>query len=194
MLVAPREQITMKVLGMLGEADMDASIHGPLLDLLGDYQPHSLGELQQRLPAHIGELRALLQMVLVLAHKSCVSPVQDDAVIALARPATDKLNRHLLQKALARTDLAVLASPVTGGGIGVLHLQQLFLLARLEGHLTPDAWASYTWQAFRALQQTMVRNGTVLTTDEDNLAEITLHAESFRDNGLPILQALGVAQ
>lgn len=177
MLVAPREQITMKVLGMLGEADMDASIHGPLLDLLGDYQPHSLDELQQRLPAHIGELRALLQMVLVLAHKSCVSPVQDDAAIALAR-----------------TDLAVLASPVTGGGIGVLHLQQLFLLARLEGHLTPDAWASYTWQAFRALQQTMVRNGTVLTTDEDNLAEITLHAESFRDNGLPILQALGVAQ
>ena len=194
MLVAPREQITMKVVGMLGEADMDQSIYGPLLDLLGDYQPHSLGELQQRLPAHIGELGALLQMVLVLAHKSCISPVQDDAAIAQARPTSDKLNRHLLQKALGRTDLAVLASPVTGGGVGVLHLQQLFLLARQEGHLTPDAWASYTWQAFRTLQQTMMRDGKVLTTDEDNLAEIALHAESFRNGGLPILQALGVTE
>lgn len=39
----------------------------------------------------------------------------------------------------------------------------------------------------------MVRNGTVLTTDEDNLAELAVHAESFRVNVLPILQALGVA-
>lgn len=177
MLVAPREQITMKVLGMLGEADMDASIHGPLLDLLGDYQPHSLGELQQRLPAHIGELRALLQMVLVLAHKSCVSPVQDDTAIALAR-----------------TDLAVLASPVTGGR----HRCVAFATAVPAGPPGRPSDAGRLGQlhlqAFRAPQQTMVRNGTVLTTDEDNLAEITLHAESFRDNGLPILQALGVAQ
>ena len=82
---------------------------------------------------------------------------------------------------------------MTGGGVGVLHLQQLFLLARLEGHQEADAWAAFAWQAFRALQQTMVRNGTVLTTEEDNLAELAVQAESFRVTVLPILQALGVA-
>ena len=172
---------------------MDQAIYGPLLDVLADYQPHTIGELQQRLPANVAELGNLLQMLLVLAHKSCISPVQDDAAIALARPATARLNRHLLEKALGRNDLAALASPVTGGGIGVLHLQQLFLLARLEGHATPDAWAAFAWQAFRALQQTVVRNGTVLTTEEDNLAELAVHAESFRHTVLPILQALGIA-
>ena len=120
-----------------------------------DYQPHTIGELQQRLPAKVSpSCGSLLQMLLVLAHKSCIAPVQDDAAIALARPATARLNRHLLEKALGRTDLAALASPVTGGGVGVLHLQQLFLLARLEGHGQPEAWVGICLAAFRALQQT----------------------------------------
>ena len=193
LLVAPVEQIAMKVTGALGEADLDQAVYGPLLELLGDCKPHTIAELQQRLPADLADLGSLLQMLLVLAHKACISPVQDDAAIALARPATAKLNRHLLEKALGRTDLAALASPVTGGGVGVLHLQQLFLLARLEGHQEADTWAAFAWQAFRALQQTMVRNGTVLTTEEDNLAELAVQADSFRVTVLPILQALGVA-
>jgi len=193
LLVAPVGQIAMKVNGALGEADMDTALYGPLLELLADYQPHTIAELQQHLPANIAELGNLLQMLLVLAHKACISPVQDDAAIALARPAAARLNRHLLDKALGRTDLAALASPVTGGGVGVLHLQQLFLLARLEGHQTAEAAAAFAWQAFRALQQTVVRNGTVLTTEADNLAELAVHAESFRLTVLPILQALGVA-
>ena len=193
-LVAPVAQITMKVTGALGEADMDQAVYGPLLELLADYQPHTIGELQQRLPANVAELGALLQMLLVLAHKACIVSVQDDAAIALARPVTARLNRHLLNKARGRTDLVALASPVTGGGMGVYHLQQLFLLARLEGHDTPEAWVAFAWPYFRALQQIVVRNGTVLTTDEDNLAELAAHAESFRATTLPILQSLGVAE
>jgi hypothetical protein len=64
----------------------------------------------------------------------------------------------------------------------------------MEGHDTPEAWVAFAWPYFRALQQTVVRNGTVLTTDEDNLAELTAHAESFRATTLPILQSLGVAE
>jgi len=194
LLVAPVAQITMKVTGALGEADMDQAVYGPLLELLADYQPHTIGELQQRLPANVAELGALLQMLLVLAHKACIVSVQDDAAIALARPVTARLNHHLLNKARGRTDLVALASPVTGGGMGVYHLQQLFLLARMEGHDTPEAWVAFAWPYFRALQQTVVRNGTVLTTDEDNLAELAAHAESFRATTLPILQSLGVAE
>jgi len=193
LLVAPFEQISMKVTGALGEAEMDRDSYAPLLALLGDYQPHSIGELQQRLPDKVAELGSLLQMLLVLAHKSCIAPVQDDAAIALARPATARLNRYLLEKALGRTDLAALASPVTGGGVGVFHLQQLFLLARLEGHATPEAWVRFAWPLFRALQQTMMLNGVALTSEEDNLAELSKHAESFCVTVLPILQALGVA-
>lgn len=192
LLVAPVEQITMKATGALGEAEMDPAVYEPLLELLADYQPHTIGELLQRLPAGTADLGNFLQMLLVLAHKACIAAVQDEAAIALARPVTTRLNRHLLEKARGRTDLAALASPVTGGGVGVMHLQQLFLLARLEGHQGSEAWAAFAWQVFRALQQTVVRNGTVLTTAEDNLAELTVHAESFRLHGLPIIQALGI--
>ena len=194
MLVASREQISMKASGALGEADLDPLAYGALLDVFGDYEPHSIGGLEGDLRGNGVDLGALLQMILVLSHKSCIVQVQEDAAIALARPATARLNRHLLQKALGRTDLAALASPVTGGGIGVLHLQQLFLLARQEGQQTAQAWAAFAWPVLRRLQQAMVRDGILLSGEDENLAEITIHAHSFGVGVLPILLALGVAE
>ena len=193
LLVLPRAAVTMTVAGSLGEAAMDEDVYAPVLDVLADHRIHTLAELEQGVQGKAVTLSDLLQIVLVLAHKNCISLVQDDATIALARPTTDRLNRHLLHQALGRTDLAALASPVTGGGVGVLHLQQLFLLARSQGLRTLEEWAMFVWQAFQPLQQGMVRNGVALATREENLAEIVQHAEHFRSTGLPILQALGIA-
>lgn len=192
MLAVSREQLSMKVIGTLGEADMDQATYAPLLDLLDDHLPHTIGELQQRLPGQTTDLGNLLQMLLVLAHKSCLAMVQDDAAIALARPATDKLNRHLLQQALGRNDLLALASPVTGGGVAVLHIQQLFLLAHSQA-VPSEEWPIFVWQVFQPLQQAMVRDGVVLESQEDNLHEIALHAQDFRDTTLPLLKRLGIA-
>lgn len=192
-LVAPRQHIAMTVIGVTGEGNLDQAAYDPLFDLMTDFQPHTIGELEHGLQGKVQDLGALLQMLLVLAHKACVSQVQDDAAIALARPHTDKLNRHLLHQALGRNDLAALASPVTGGGVGVLHLQQLFLLGRLQGHHGTPELAMFVWEAFQPLKQTMVRDGVMLTSQEDNLAEIALHVDSFLMNVLPILQRLGVA-
>ena len=192
MLVVPRKLIGMTVTGVTGECNLDPDAYDPLFDLMQDLQPHSIGELEQGLQGKVHDLGALLQMLLILAHKSCVSLVQDDAAIALARPHTDKLNRHLLNQALGRNDIAALASPVTGGGVGVLHLQQLFLLGRMHGHQGTPELAMFVWKAFQPLKQSMMRDGVMLTSQEENLAEIGLHAESFHDTVLPMLQRLGV--
>ncbi len=55
LLVAPVEQIAMKVTGVMGEANLDQAVYGPLLKLLGDCKPHTIAELQQRLPANLAE-------------------------------------------------------------------------------------------------------------------------------------------
>jgi len=41
----------------------------------------------------------------------------------------------------------VLASPVTGGGVPVSRIHQLFILAWKEGARSPDAWAKFSLDA-----------------------------------------------
>lgn len=143
--------------------------------------------------ASVPDLGSLLQLLLVLLHKNCVSLVQPDSMIARARPQTDRLNRHLLKRALGRDDLLALASPVTGGGVFVLHLQQLFLLARLRGLSSPEQWAQFAWQTYQAQQRVLVdEKGAALLTEQENMTQIQQHAIQFQQQTLPILQSLGV--
>lgn len=192
MLVAPRELVTMKVAGALGEAAMDEAVYGAVLDLLAGHRAHSIGELEQRLQGVVADLGALLQVIMVLAHKACISLVQDDDAIALARPKTDRLNRHLLQMAPGRTDLMALASPVTGGGIIVTHMQQLFLLEASQGRVDPDGWAQAASVAMLRLNQMMTKDGVTALEGDERMSELLVHARHFAGTILPVLQLLGV--
>lgn len=193
MLLLPLSQISMTVTGAHGEATMDAAVYEPVLAALAEQAICSIGELEQRLSGSVSDLGSLLQLLLVLLHKNCVSLVQSDGAIAQARPQADRLNRHLLEQALGRDDLQALASPVTGGGVFVRHLQQLFLLARLRCLSSPVQWTQFAWQAYQAQQRVLVdETGEALLSEQENMAQIQQHALYFQQQILPILQALGV--
>ena len=193
MLLLPLSQISMTVTGAQGEATMDAAVYEPVLAALAEQAICSIGELEQRLSGSVSDLGSLLQLLLVLLHKNCVSLVQSDDAIAQARPQADRLNRHLLEQALGRDDLQALASAVTGGGVFVRHLHQLFLLARLRGLSSPVQWTQFAWQAYQAQQRVLVdETGEALLSEQENMAQIQQHALHFEQQILPILQALGV--
>lgn len=193
MLVMPLSQISMTVTGALGEATMDVAVYEPLLAALAEQPIWSIGELAQRVAGAVTDLGSLLQLLLVLLHKNCVSLVQPDNVVSQARPQADRLNRHLLEQALGRDDLLALASPLTGGGVFVLHLQQLFLLARLRGLSSPEQWTQFAWQAYQSQQRVLVDGkGVALITEQENMTQIQQHAVQFQQQTLPILQLLGV--
>ena len=119
--------------------------------------------------------------------------VQDDAAVQRAKKRTDKLNVHLMTKARSSNELSFLASPVTGGGVTVPRFQQLFLLAKQQGHKQPQDWAGYVWSVLAMQNQRLLKDGKTLETPEDNLAELTRQATEFAEKRLPILKALQVA-
>ncbi|MGK5066507.1 class I SAM-dependent methyltransferase [Janthinobacterium sp. RT4P48] len=195
MLAVPRDEVVLSVHGVLGDADMDERVYAPVLDAMADHRVYTIGELEQQLQLAGSDagLAALLQIVLILVSKGSVLAVQDEAGIAVARPQTARLNAHLLTLALERTDLHILASPLTGGGVVVSHLQQLFLWAQLQGAATPQDCVRATWPVLLRLNQLLTRDGQPLLTEEENLAELLAHAEYFATRTLPVLRALGVA-
>jgi hypothetical protein len=118
--------------------------------------------------------------------------VQDKGVTLKARKLTDKLNAYLIDKARSSSSIAYLASPVTGGGVGVNRFQQLFLLAISEGKERPKDWANSAWQILQSQAQKIVKEGKTLETPEENLTELTAQATAFAEKTLAILKALQV--
>lgn len=196
-LVTPRDRVSLRLAGKSPSADggtaLREEVYAPILDMLADHRPKTLGELEQAVKGREIGLEAVVETVIVLAGKGDVATVQDEAAIAAARPSSDRLNRLLMQRARGTKDLDTLASPVTGGGVEVNRFEQMFLAARAEGRTLPAEWAACAWEVLSGLGETLVLGDEVLRTAQDNMAELTLQARSLAERRLPILQALGVA-
>ena len=193
MLVTHRPDVSLKVTGALGEASMSEAIYNPILDLLADHQPRTLGQIEEGVKGRDITFAQLVQAALVLVGTGTLAPVQDEAAIAQAKKRTDKLNTFLVNKARGNGDVPYLASPVTAGGVAVGRFQQLFLLAGAQGRKQPADMARFAWQFLAAQGQKIVRDGKTLETADDNLAELTERAEGFVAKQLPILKALRIA-
>ena len=118
--------------------------------------------------------------------------------VSLAQPianATKKqcaaLNRYICERSRSSSEIAFLASPVTGGGVAASRFEQLFLLSPSTGKRSADEHARFAWDVLKGLNQRVVREGKALETDDENLAEIRGRAELFLKR-LPVLEALGI--
>jgi hypothetical protein len=149
----------MKVNGALGEATLQEAVYRPLLEALAAdrHTPKTYARLQEMLPDMPHQ--QLLQALLILVGASHVSPTQSAAVIKKRRPVTNALNRAICRRALAKTEINYLASPVTGGGIQASRFQQLFLLARAEKKQTPKEWAAFAWKVLASQGELLLKDG-----------------------------------
>lgn len=192
-LTTHRADVSLKVAGALGEANLTEAVYAPILDLLADHKAKTLGQIEQLLKDKGVSFAQLTQAALVLSGAGHLSLVQDEPTITKAKSQTDKLNAHLMLKARASNEVSYLASPVTGGGVPVNRFQQLFLLSMQQGKKQPADWAKDTWAILSAQGQRLLKEGKSLDTAEDNITELTSQAQSFADKQLPILKALLIA-
>lgn len=193
LLTTPRDQVSLKVTGALGEATMTESIYAPILDQLADHKAKTLAQLETVLADQGIRMPQLLEAALLLTGAGHLSAVQDEEVTRKAKKQTEALNTRLMSLARGSNDIAYLASPVTGGGITVNRFEQLFLLARSQGIKTPDGWAQSVWNILSAQGQKLVKEGKTLESVEENLAELTRQATEFAEKRLPVLKALQIA-
>ena len=192
MLAVHRESVSLKVSGAMGEANMQEAVYNPILDVLADYKPKTLAQVEHALKGQEITFAQIVQAVLVLSHSSTLVAVQDESIISKARKQTDKLNVWLMNKSRSSGEVSFLASPVSGGGIHVGRFQQLFLLAVSGGQKLPAEWAKFAWTVIQAQGSKLVKEGKTLETPEENIAELTTQAEEFATKRLPVLKALQV--
>lgn len=191
-LTTHRADVPMKVAGSLGEANLAEAVYGPLLDVLADHRIRSVQEIEAALAGRVS-FGQILQALFVLGGGGHVYLAQDDSVREQARLSAERLNLQVMRRSRGSNDLSYLASPVTGGGIGLNRFQQLFLLAIKGGASSSEALVDYAWQVLSTQNQKIVRDGATLETEADNRAELGRYAQDFLNKLLPVLKSLGVA-
>jgi SAM-dependent methyltransferase len=191
-LVTPRAQFDLKITGKAIEGQLSEAIYLPLLDLLADFEPRTIGELEAALDGKGLNLQQVFEAVLVLAGKGNLMLAQDESHIEAAIASSQQLNRALFEHARGSEDIAFIASPVVGAGVSAPRIAQLFLLAHVEGERGVAALTDYVWDTLSSQDQRMVKDGQRLDAPADSIAEIRRQAERFEHDYLAIYRALRV--
>jgi len=192
-LVANRADVSLKTTGALGEATMSEKVYGPVLDAMADRKPRTIAALEEAVSSQRINLSQILEALMVLSGQGVVVAAQDEATVSAARPRCDRLNAHIQDAARGGGEIGYLASPVTGGAIGVARFRQLFLLAIKAGRRQPEDWARFTWDILGAQNQKLIKDGRTLDNAEESLAELLAEARAFEAQQLDTLKALQIA-
>jgi SAM-dependent methyltransferase len=84
-LIVPRDDVTLTIKGALGESTLGEAIYAPILDLLADHQPRTIGQIEQAVREKGITLGQVHQACLLLAEKGSLSGAQDEATAAKCR-------------------------------------------------------------------------------------------------------------
>lgn len=189
-LVVNEHDISLTFMGGYGEVNMSESIYNPIIDLLKGHKPTTLGELERKLQDTEISFPQIVQAVVVMSGLGYLAAVQDDAIVKAAKKSSEYLNKYLLFGVQNGHETRYLTSPLTGGGIAVNRIEQLFFSAYLDGKQKPKEMALSAWDNLKEFGQRLVVEGKNLESDDDNLKEMESLASSFFESRLPILKSL----
>jgi SAM-dependent methyltransferase len=193
-LALPRASVLLKVRGALGEATLPEALYGPILDALCSHRPVALSEIERSVLVRGITLTQIVEAVMLLVSMGVLLNAQDDTQISAARPSAEKLNAAICEQARHHEDVQFLVSPVSGSGVFMPRLPQLFLLARRRQLQQPGQWAEFAKAVLSKVSAPVTGTATGQPPGEElSLADLTAKANRFAEIHLPILHALGIA-
>ena len=193
LLQQAREDIKATVALAQGEANLTEEVYKPILDLMADQKPLSIGEISESVASNNISFEQVTEAMMVLATDGRAMPVQGEAAIEASLANTQKLNEAITEKSRSNANIMQLASPVSACGVSVNRLEQLFLKSRKLGKQDPKEWAQDVWSILAAQGERLVKDGKPLETPEENLAAITDQAVHFAEKRLAVLESFKVA-
>jgi len=184
-LTTPRAEVSLKIRFPIGEINLLPEVYNPVLEEL-DKGPRTLAELFTALAPGLPQDRVQQALLVLLASGHVL--LAPAGFAEQRKEATDRFNAVVIERANQSDELQFLASPISGSGIFVDLVDRLFLSALKKDQDLPTS----AWEALRARNQVMLKNGKQLATPEENLQELKERATQFTENRLARLQKLGI--
>lgn len=190
MLSVFKSEISLKFDCIRGEANLNKGIYEALLEVLGDYEIHTIGEITDRTAAKGLSLAQVLECILTLAHRNQVVSVVKGPVAESTIESCNKLNAYLMNLSRSSSVQSHLASPVIAGGVNISRIEQLFISAYIRGQKSAEGMAAFVWEILNSQDQKLVKEGKALQTDKENVQRLREVGYDFLQKRLKILQNL----
>ncbi|NNU36026.1 methyltransferase domain-containing protein [Rhizobium sophorae] len=191
-LSTPIVDIPKKIPLSRGEVELPADKYDPILEALCEdkYRPKGVDELLQHSKLRGFLPQDVVEALTVLTGAGFTAPVRDPS--KKVQEQCKALNRHILERARISMDLHHMVSPVTGGGIAIPHIAQLFILGLREGKTDADSLANHVWEFLDSIGERLVRDGQSIESRDANLKELRGSAVKFLRSSRPLLEALQI--
>lgn len=151
--------------------------------------PQTLARLMAR-PDLAGQgLATVLPELLTLVSQGAILPALAADGDAARRPAADRLNAVVLDRARYLDDLPAVASPVLGSGVPLSRLERVFLLGARRG--VPDI-GQFAWDTLSSLARRLVEADRPLEPLGGSRDDISARVHAFGTTWRPVLEALAV--
>lgn len=176
----------------VGEVTLNKDIYGPILDCLARLGLPTIGELEACCSGRGMNIAQISQALVVLIGRGYVLSASDREAAMSCQRATGALNRHILNLGLMGRGVEFMASPVTGGGVSVNSIQQLFISGSMEGLNNPQALAEFAWKNLSLRGQKLLKEGKPIDTNDENVEELKVQAGKFIAGRAGVLKAFKV--
>jgi hypothetical protein len=194
-LTTIRPDIPQKVACPFGEATLNEQVYSTVLDVLEDYKLHTVSEIVRLAEDKNILMSQITEALLILSHMGHVMIAAQEEPSDTTIDSCRRLNDHILNLASSSGfSQIVLASPVTGGGIIVSRLHQLFLLAVHNGLKTASELADFTWKIFDSQGEKIIKDGETLEDPAQNISFLENSAHEFIEKRLQILTNLRILE
>jgi hypothetical protein len=186
-LSVPADEVQLTFDTALGTLQLRPEIYKPVIEVLNE-GPLTLRELMERPAVSRLEWVSLTDAIKVLIGRGDLHPALPADNQARREASTTAFNTAVLARAKESTELGYLASPVTGGGIRVDRLTQLYLLAKAQDGANP---AEHMAKMAMGSGHFIEKDGKKLDPDE-MVAALATQATQVEKQTLPLLNRLGI--
>lgn len=189
-LTVPRAEASLLLKLSVGEINGKAELFLPVLDALAQ-RPHTLAELKE-LPDLRGQSLANLAQVAALLATAGQAMLYFEKNFRLADESALAMNRNLADMTRYADEYQAMCSPLLANGLTVGYIERLVYLALSTSLKEADAAAitSFVWTIVSSHGRRMLKDGVVLESEVDNLAELSSQVARILNFKLPLWRQL----
>ena len=186
------DKVPLKFNAPVGEVVVSDKIYNPIIDYLKENNGCPKDFIEFHKEHSEISAQSLINAIIVLVHRSVISPCQSEEAAVSVKERCDRLNDYLCERAKTSDDVKFLASPVTGGAIGIDKMGQMFLFCYKQDKHDSNSMAEAMWGILSSQGQMMTKEKRMEPPEED-IAELKSRADNFFKKVLPTLKALQIA-
>lgn len=172
-----------------GEAKLTPEIYEKILESLdkNDAQAKTAREIVETTQLPFDQV---LNAICILISQNMVLPTQK--ITKTIRKQCNNFNHALFDRQSKKASSLYVASPLTGTAIMIGETEQIMLKAVGENLRSVTDLAKYVWNAYKPQGRRHIKDGKVVESDDENIAEAERIADIFLKSRLPIYKRLGI--